>query len=129
MATFIIGLILILICALTIVSYRRKLSQGCCGSGGDTVEKQGPADNDPSHYPYAYQVEIEGMTCKNCAARVENAFHATGEYYAKVNLGKKTALVRAKAETPEEILKRIVIRTGYDVTSISKKTPNKLDSV
>ena len=52
---------------------------------------------------------------------VENAFHAAGEYYVKVNLGKKTALVRTKAETPEEMLKKIVIRTGYDVTSVSKK--------
>ena len=120
MATAIICVVLILICILAVISYRKRLSQGCCGSGGDTVEKQEAANRDISHYPYAYKVEIEGMTCKNCAARVENAFHSAGEYYAKVNLRKKTALIRAKAETPEETLKKIVLRTGYDVAGISK---------
>ena len=120
MATAIIFILLILICMLAIVSYRRKLSQGCCGSGGDTVGKQGPADRDISHYPYEYMAVIEGMTCKNCATRVENAFHAEGEFYAKVNLGKKTAAIRAKSDTPEETLKNIILRTGYDVESISK---------
>ena len=120
MATAIICAVLLLICVLAVVSYRKKLSQGCCGSGGDTVEKQGPADRDLSHYPYEYKAVIEGMTCKNCATRVENAFHSAGEFYARVNLGKKTALIRAKAETPEETLKKIVLKTGYDITGISK---------
>lgn len=121
MATAIICILLILICVLTVVSYRKRLSQGCCGSGGDTVEKQGPADKDLSHYPYTYKVEIEGMTCKNCASRVENAFHTAGDFYAKVNLNKKTALVRAKTETPEDMLKKIIIRTGYDVISVQQE--------
>lgn len=121
MATAIICILLILICVLTVVSYRKRLSQGCCGSGGDTVEKQGPADKDLSHYPYTYKVEIEGMTCKNCAFRVENAFHTAGDFYAKVNLNKKTALVRAKTETPEDMLKKIIIRTGYDVISVQQE--------
>lgn len=120
MATAIICAVLLLICVLAVVSYRKKLSQGCCGSGGDTVDKQKPADRDISHYPYEYKAVIEGMTCKNCAARVENAFHAAGEFYAKVNLGKKTATIRAKSDTPEEALKKIILRTGYDVASIRR---------
>lgn len=120
MATIVISILLILICILAVVSYRRKLSQGCCGSGGDMVEKQGPVDKNPSHFPFAYKIAIEGMTCKNCAARVENAFHAAGDFYAKVNLSKKTALVRAKTETAEDTLRKIVLRTGYDVVSIEK---------
>lgn len=118
MATIIICTILALICVLSIVSYRKKLSQGCCGSGGDAVVKQKPADGDISHYPYVYKIQIGGMTCKNCAARVENAFHASGDFYAKVNLGKNTALVRAKNETSADTLKKIVIRTGYDILSV-----------
>lgn len=120
MATTIISILLIMFCVLAVVGYRKRLSQGCCGSGGDIVEKQGPADRDISHYPYEYKAVIEGMTCKNCAARVENAFHSAGEFYAKVNLGKKTAVVRAKEDTPEETLKKIILRTGYDVASINK---------
>ena len=120
MATAIICAVLLLICVLAVVSYRKKLSQGCCGSGGDTVDKQKPADRDISHYPYEYKAVIEGMTCKNCAARVENAFHVVGEFYAKVNLGKKTATIRAKSDMPEEALKKIILRTGYDVASIRR---------
>ena len=120
MVTAIISILLIIICVLAVVSYRKKLSQGCCGSGGDVVKKQGPADRDISHYPYEYEAVIEGMTCKNCAARVENAFHSAGGFYAKVNLRKKTATIRAKEDTPEDTLKKIILRTGYDVASISK---------
>lgn len=120
MATIIISFLLILICVLATVSYRKKLSQGCCGSSGDTVEKHGPLDKNPAHFPFAYKIAIEGMTCKNCAARVENAFHTAGDFYAKVNLSKKTALVRAKTETTEQTLRKIVLRTGYDVVSIEK---------
>ncbi len=120
MATVIIIAGLFLISVYAAFSYRKKLSQGCCG-GGDTVRRQGPADSDLSHYPYVYKVEIEGMTCKNCAVRVENAFHAAGEFYARVNLGRKTALVRAKAETPEEVLKKIVVRTGYDAVKVERQ--------
>ena len=30
-------------------------------------------DKDPSHYPYEKILKIDGMTCGNCANRVENA--------------------------------------------------------
>lgn len=120
MATIIICIILVGICALGVKSYIGKLSHGCCGAGGDTVKRERPKDSELSHYPYVYHMEIEGMTCKNCAARIENAFHAAegGSFYAKVNLKKKTAEIYAKEETSEEELRRIVIRNGYSVVSV-----------
>ena len=119
MATVIICVILVILCALGVKSYIGKLSHGCCGTSGDKVKRQKPEDDDISHYPYSYTLEIDGMTCKNCAARIENTFNATGGFYAKVNLDKKTALVHAKEETSEEALRKIVVKMGYSVRSAS----------
>lgn len=120
MATTIICIILVVICVLGSRSYVKKLSHGCCGSGGNKVRRQKPSDANESHYPFRYQLEIDGMTCMNCAARIENAFNATGNYYATVNLNKKTALIRAKEETAEEELRRLVAKSGYSVVKFSK---------
>lgn len=122
MATVIICVILIVICAFGVKSYVGKLSHGCCGGSSDVVKSEKPADADFSHYPFCYTLEIGGMTCKNCAARIENAFNKdeSGNFYAKVNLSKKTATVNTKQETPEEELKRIVIKAGYEVITLSK---------
>lgn len=120
MATIIICIILAGACALGVKGYIGKLSHGCCGAGGSSVKKEKPKDGDISHYPYIYHMEIEGMTCKNCAARIENAFHAaeSGSFYAKVNLKKKTATIYAKEAAAEEELRRIVVRCGYSVVSV-----------
>ena len=120
MATAIICIILVLICAMGIGSYVKKLSQGCCGRSGDKVKRTKPQDTDKSHYPYCYQLKIDGMTCKNCAARIENAFNGTGDYYAEVDLGKKTGKVRAKTETGETELRKIVAKCGYSVVSVEQ---------
>lgn len=123
MATAIIVIILVVICIFGVKSYVGKLSHGCCGGGGDAVKREKPADTDLSHYPHRYILRIEGMTCKNCAARIENAFNKdeSGNFYAKVDLNKKTAAVNAKQETPEEELRRIVIKKGYGIISVKKE--------
>ncbi len=121
MATVIICVILALICILGIRSYVKKLSQGCCGSSTDKVKRQKPKDDDLSHYPYAYRITIDGMTCKNCAARIENAFNGTGRYYAAVDLNKKSGLIRAKEETQEAQLRMIVAKCGYSVVNCQEE--------
>lgn len=123
MATAIIVIILIVICVFGIKSYAGKLSHGCCGGSSDVVKREKPADTDLSHYPHRYILQIDGMTCKNCAARIENTFNKdeSGNFYAKVDLGKRTAVVNAKQETPEEELRRIVIKLGYGIISVKKE--------
>ena len=71
-----------------------------------------------SHYPYAKVVRVEGMHCQNCARRVENAFNAKEGFYAKVDLGKKTALVCSKREVPDEELKQVVRDLGYSPVAV-----------
>ena len=73
--TVIICAVLALIAALAIRSYVKKLQNGCCGAGGDSEKRLRPPDRELSHYPYAWRIKIDGMSCKRCALRIENAFH------------------------------------------------------
>lgn len=118
----VICIIVVVLCVFGVKTYVGKLSHGCCGSGG-AVKKRKPADSDISHYPYTYIVDIEGMTCKNCAARIENAFNTSesGNFYAHVKLNKKRAVVHSKEELPEEELRKIVVKAGYSVANVTKE--------
>ncbi len=121
LVTIIIVIILIIIIVFGIRSYTKKLSQGCCGAGGDAVERVKSSDDDSSHYPHQYLLGIEGMTCKNCAVRIENTFNKTEGFLAKVNLRKNTAVVHTREAVTDGELKSIVAKAGYHVTSISKQ--------
>ncbi len=69
MATAIICMILIIICIFGVRSYMKKLSHGCCGSGGDSEVRIRPADRDISHYPFVYRIGIDGMTCQKLCGK------------------------------------------------------------
>lgn len=120
MGTIIICAIIIAICIFAVISYWKKLRSGCCGAEGDAIKKIKPIDKDLSHYPYQCTIGIGGMTCKNCAARIENAFHSRDGYYAQVSLKQKIAVVRMKTRVSDEELRSIVIRAGYSATSIER---------
>lgn len=117
MATGIICIILLMVCVFGIKSYAKRLSHGCCGGGGDTVKKVKPGDRDKSHYAHTYRMEIEGMTCSNCSARVENAFNGQDGFYAQVDLGKRTALLYTKQPLTEKEAREIVRKAGYRIHS------------
>lgn len=51
---------------------------------------------------------------------VKKLSHGCCGSYATVNLNKKTALIRAKEETAEEELRRLVAKSGYSVVKFSK---------
>ena len=112
MATAVISLIIADIAVLAIVSYRNKLRNGCCG-GGDAESFVKAEDKDISHYPHKAEVAVGGMTCRNCAARVESEFNKQDGFFAKVNLKSKTAAVYSKNDIDPEDLRVTVIRAGY----------------
>lgn len=98
MSTIIICAILVVICFFGIRSSMKRVSNGCCGTGDD-VKKVKAEDTDVSHYPYHFEVEVEGMTCSQCKKRVENAFNEKKGFYAKVNLKqKKSTSLRKRAD-------------------------------
>lgn len=118
MATAVIIILLIVIVIFSVKSYMKKLASGCCGAGGDSVKRIKPADGDINNYPCLKRVKIGGMTCKNCALRVENAFNGREGYMAKVNLSKKEADIYMKNPADNSILEDIVKRAGYEVLSV-----------
>lgn len=107
---------LILIAVFAVRSYCKKLKQGCCGGGGDQTAKTGPEDRDISHYPYTYRIGIEGMTCKNCEARMENALNRQDGYYAQISLKKKGGILRAKAPVSRDDVRVLTAKTGYTLS-------------
>lgn len=114
MTTIIIIAILVVIAVYTVISYRKRLSNGCCGAGdGESVKKVKAADRDPSHYPIHKQLKIDGMTCGKCAQRVENAFNGKKGMLAKVTLEQELADLYLKEEHSDEELKELVREAGY----------------
>ncbi len=61
---------------------------------------------------------IEGMNCKHCLMRVENALKALDGIKVKVNLKKGTAKVSSKEELSNQVLIDAVKEAGYTVTEI-----------
>lgn len=120
MANVIILLILVLVCIHAVRSYMKRLAHGCCGAGGDEEEKVKVRDKNPAHYPHSVTIGVDGMTCKHCKLRVENALNSEEGVWAQVNLQEKTAQVRMKTPIPEEELRRIIRRAGYTAVSVDK---------
>lgn len=123
MSTVIICAVLILICVFSVRSYIGKMKHGCCGAGGDDEKKIRPKDRDLSHYPCARRLQIQGMSCKNCALRVANAFHEREGFYVEVSLKENCALVRMKHPVSDEELGKIVAQAGYTVTGAEPAEP------
>ena len=78
----------------TIRKARGKARSSCCG--GPEVKSHKVDDMDETHYPYTYDLSIDGMACSNCARTVENALNREKGLWARVNLSKKEAHVLAR---------------------------------
>ena len=122
MATVMICILILVIAIFGIKSYCKKLSSGCCGaSGGKSVKKNKVKDRDPSHYPVKQILYIDGMTCGNCANRVENALNHLDGVYASVDLMKEEAVVRMKEKVEDQTLKKTVAAAGYTVYKVTEQ--------
>lgn len=99
------------------VELRQKLSNGCCGAGGDK-EKRVAKTADIAEYKHYYSVKIGGMSCKNCAVRIENAFNRQEGVFARVYFKSGTAEVCAKEPLPEIVIRQTVIGLEYSVVEI-----------
>ncbi len=103
----------------TVQRVRGKSKSSCCGSAESVIPKP-VEDTDESHYPYKYNVSVDGMMCSNCAARVENAINKSGDNWAHVNLGRKRAEVLSKTEKTEDDFAAALKGTEYKVTGFEK---------
>ena len=110
--------VLAALCVYAGISYGKKLKSGCCGSSGGGERRVQPSDRDLSHYAFAYQVDIQGMHCKNCATQIENAYNRKEGFWAQVDFKQNRALVRTKRPGSENELRQIVWQAGYSAGSV-----------
>lgn len=119
-ATIIICVVIAAICIFAVISYRKKLKNGCCGGGGgDEVKHVKPQDTNVNDYDHVYRMDIEGMHCKNCAMRIENAFNEQPDCMAKVDLAGKFARIYTKKPVEEVVLKQTVWHAGYEPKTVT----------
>lgn len=114
------GVIIALLAAAVIaaalaVARRSRRGGGCCGEH-ETVRRTGVADRNPAHYPHEAALDIGGMTCDNCARRVENALNGLDGVWATVRIDSRSARVRCKVKPDEAALRSAVRAAGYVVT-------------
>lgn len=88
---------------------------GCCG-GGDEMPKI--KKKKIEHVVETKVISIEGMTCKNCSRRVENALNAMDDVSATVNLRKSQAVVKLGSSISNEELEKAIVRAGYTVRRV-----------
>lgn len=120
-ATIVILLLLAALCVYSVTTYARKLNRGggCCGEHEAAVKRVKAADRNPAHYPHAVTLKVDGMTCGNCARRVENALNALeGVWAREISFGEGTARVLTKAQPDAAALKKAVADAGYTVLRV-----------
>lgn len=66
-------------------------------------------------------IEINGMSCGHCQARVEKALNGIDGVEAKVELKKNRAIVNLKKEVSDQVLTDAVTEAGYEVVSVAEK--------
>ena len=90
-----------------------KYGGSCCGGGGGLDKKVRVSDRNKTHYPFSYKLKVEGMVCAGCARKVENAFNAAGDLWAKVDLENKEVRVLAKKEMSPDDFMHLLRGTSY----------------
>ena len=78
----------------------------------ESVKKNKVADKDKSHYPYEKTLVVDGMVCKNCSARVENALNSIDGVWAEADVSSGRVTVRMKREIEDKVLKKTVNDIG-----------------
>lgn len=113
----------ILAAALTgVKSMVKRVNQGCCTERDDDhLEMVKVSDKNKAHYPHEAVLDVDGMTCSHCAARVENALNSLDGVWAKTDLSRKTADVLMKSELDDSVLRKAVNDLGpYTVMKIRR---------
>ena len=122
MGTVVVLLILAAIIAFAVFGTIKRIRYGssCCGERDPAPKKIKVSDKDKSHYPYAYELGIDGMHCSNCARRVENGFNKIPGMWAKADVSKKQVILMTKEQVEENECFKIVSDSGYTMISFKK---------
>lgn len=124
MGNIIIYLILILIIAGAVYGTVRRIRHGssCCGEHDPAPKKVKVSDKNKYHYPYTYELSVDGMHCANCARRIENSFNSHEGMWAEADIGRKTVELRCKNPVEESTCRDIVTAAGYTLLRMNPIT-------
>jgi len=64
-------------------------------------------------------LQIKGMSCGHCSARVEKVLNAIDGVEAKVDLESNSAKVTLTKEVSDDALRNAVDAVGYEVVSVN----------
>ena len=98
---------------------RFRQGGGCCGSHEAAVRKTGAPRRKRGQYPWETRLTSGGMTCDNCARKVEKALNGVPGTRAKVSISDSIARVRTEEKPDAQSLKQAVREAGYTVLSVS----------
>ena len=115
-AVLIAALLLLAARALRRTLIRSRKGGGCCGDHEAAEKKVTVSDRNKAHYPYAVSLQIGGMTCENCARKVENALNRLDGTWAIVSISGGSAKVLSKTPPDEAAIREAVRGAGYVVT-------------
>lgn len=91
-----------------------KGESSCCGGGSSEKVTKKKLKNVIGKKV----VIIDGMTCEHCKNRVERVLNDLDGVSAKVNLGKREAIVSFEKETEDEVIRNMIEKAGYEVIDI-----------
>ena len=94
-----------------------KGESSCCGGGDVKVPKKKLTGTIIA----TKVVDIEGMTCGHCKARVEQALDTIDGTAAEVNLHRNHAVVKMTREVSDDEIRRALAGSGYTITGIHIK--------
>ncbi len=122
--TIIVVLILVAVIGIAIFSTVKRIRYGssCCGEKDPIQAKIKVKDKNKSHYPYVYQLKVDGMHCSGCVRKLENAFHSEEGMWAVVSLERKEVLLRSKRELENREMGRVVASSGFTMLSAEAVT-------
>jgi len=124
MGDIVIYIILLIVVSFAVYGTVRRIRHGssCCGEHDPAPKKINAADRNRNHYPYVYELSVDGMHCANCARRVENAFNAHDGMWAKADIGSKTVELLSKNAADETWCRDIISKAGYTLLRINRKS-------
>ena len=114
MMQIIIILLLILIILFAGVMTVRKFRRGggCCGEHEAEIHSKRKKFS-RKDYPFLTEIRIQGMTCINCARRVETALNELDGIQARVDLSTGKAKIFSVSPPDEKLLFSVIARAGY----------------
>ncbi len=92
---------------------RLKGETSCCGGSSEKVKRK-----KLKNVIATKTVIVEGMMCDSCKNRVVRCINDIDGAAARVNLGKKEAVISLAKEISDEELKAAIEGVGYEVVEI-----------